>query len=35
MFGMTLKGEVELFADIYNLKQVMVITYFAGQDGAK
>ena len=33
--GMTLKGEVELFADIYNLKQVMVITYFAGQDGAE
>lgn len=31
--GMTLNGEVELFADIYNLKQVMVITSFTGQDG--
>ena len=30
--GMTLSGEVELFADIYNLKQVMVITSFTGQD---
>lgn len=31
--GMTLTGEVELFADIYNLKQVMVITSFTGQGG--
>ena len=31
--GMTLTAEVELFADIYNLKQVMVITSFAGQGG--
>lgn len=31
--GMTLNAEVELFADIYNLKQVMVITSFTGQDG--
>lgn len=31
--GMTLNAQVELFADIYNLKQVMVITYFAGQGG--
>ncbi len=30
--GMTLKGEVELFADILDLKQVMVITYFDGQE---
>lgn len=30
--GMTLVGEVELFADIYNLKQVMVITSFTGQN---
>lgn len=29
--GMTLNAEVELFADIYNLKQVMVITSFVGQ----
>lgn len=29
--GMTLNAEVELFADIYDLKQVMVITSFAGQ----
>ncbi len=29
--GMTLDAEVELFADIYNLKQVMVITSFDGQ----
>jgi hypothetical protein len=29
---MTLVGEVELFADIYNLKQVMVITSFTGQN---
>ena len=29
--GMTLDGEVDLFADIYNLKQVMVITSFTGQ----
>lgn len=29
--GMTLDAEVELFADIYNLKQVMVITSFVGQ----
>ncbi len=31
--GMTLNAQIELFADIYNLKQVMVITYFAGQGG--
>ncbi len=31
--GMTLNAQVELFADIHNLKQVMVITYFAGQGG--
>lgn len=31
--GMTLDAEVDLFADIGNLKQVMVITYFAGQGG--
>ena len=30
--GMTLDGEVDLFADIYNLKQVMVITSFTGQN---
>lgn len=30
--GMTLNGEVELFADIYNLKQVMIITSFTGQE---
>lgn len=30
--GMTLNAEVELFADIYDLKQVMVITSFTGQD---
>lgn len=30
--GMTLNGEVDLFADIYNLKQVMVITSFTGQN---
>ena len=29
--GLTLTAEVELFADIYNLKQVMVITSFTGQ----
>lgn len=29
--GMTLNAEVELFADIYDLKQVMIITSFAGQ----
>ena len=29
--GLTLSAEVELFADIYNLKQVMVITSFTGQ----
>ena len=31
--GMTLNAQVELFADVYDLKQVMVITYFAGQGG--
>jgi len=31
--GMTLDANVELFTDIYDLKQVMVITYFAGQGG--
>lgn len=31
--GMTLDAEVDLFAEIYDLKQVMVITYFAGQGG--
>jgi rod shape-determining protein MreC len=31
--GMTLNGEVELFADIFDLKQVMVITSFTGQGG--
>lgn len=31
--GMTLDAEVSLFAEIYDLKQVMVITYFAGQGG--
>lgn len=30
--GLTLTAEVELFADIYDLKQVMVITSFAGQE---
>lgn len=30
--GMTLKGDVELFAGIFDLKNVMVITYFSGQD---
>ncbi len=30
--GMTLKGNVQLFADILDLKQVMVITYFSGQE---
>ncbi len=29
--GMTLDADVELFADIFNLKQVMVITSFDGQ----
>lgn len=29
--GVTLSAEVELFAEIYNLKQVMVITSFDGQ----
>lgn len=32
--GMTLTAEVELFADIYDLKQVMVITSFDGQGSA-
>ena len=31
--GMTLTADVELFAEIYNLKQVMVITSFTGQGG--
>lgn len=31
--GMTLDANVGLFAEIYDLKQVMVITYFAGQGG--
>lgn len=31
--GMTLDANIELFTDIYDLKQVMVITYFAGQGG--
>ncbi len=31
--GMTLNAEIDLFANISNLKQVMVITYFAGQGG--
>jgi rod shape-determining protein MreC len=31
--GMTLNAEIELFADIYDLKQVMVITSFTGQGG--
>lgn len=31
--GMTLTAEIELFADIYDLKQVMVITSFTGQGG--
>ncbi|MBQ8684376.1 MAG: rod shape-determining protein MreC [Clostridia bacterium] len=31
--GMTLNGDVSLFADIYDLKQVMVITSFDGQAG--
>ena len=31
--GMTLDADVDLFADIYDLKQVMVITSFAGQGG--
>jgi hypothetical protein len=30
---MTLNAEIELFADIYDLKQVMVITSFTGQGG--
>lgn len=29
--GMTLNGDVELFTDIFDLKQVMVITSFTGQ----
>lgn len=32
--GMTLDATVELFADIYNLKQVMVISSFDGQGAA-
>lgn len=32
--GMTLDANVELFADIYNLKQVMVISSFDGQGAA-
>ncbi len=32
--GMTLDANVELFADIYNLKQVMVITSFDGQSSS-
>ena len=31
--GMTLNADVSLFADIYDLKQVMVITAFDGQGG--
>lgn len=31
--GMTLTADIEMFADIYNLKQVMVITSFSGQGG--
>ena len=31
--GMTLNADVSLLADIYNLKQVMVITSFDGQGG--
>ena len=31
--GMTLDADVDLFAEIYDLKQVMVITSFAGQGG--
>ncbi len=31
--GMTLNADVSLFADIYDLKQVMVITSFDGQGG--
>ncbi len=31
--GMTLNGEIELFADIFDIKQVMVITSFTGQGG--
>ena len=31
--GMTLDGDVTLFADITDLKQVMVITSFDGQGG--
>ena len=31
--GMTLNAEVDLFAHIYDLKQVMVITSFSGQGG--
>lgn len=30
--GMTLNANVDLYADILNLKQVMVITYFSGQE---
>lgn len=33
--GMTLDATVELFADIYNLKQVMVITSFDGQSSSQ
>ncbi len=33
--GMTLNGDIALFADIYNLKQVMVITSFDGQGGGQ
>lgn len=31
--GMTLTASIDLFAEIYDLKQVMVITSFAGQGG--
>lgn len=31
--GMTLDAEIDLFADIFDLKQVMVITSFTGQGG--
>lgn len=31
--GMTLSADVDLFAEIFNLKQVMVITSFSGQGG--
>jgi len=33
--GMTLKGEVKVFAETFDLKQVMVITHFDGQESQR